>query len=674
MAGPARWWPWRRPRPTPAETPAPSLHPRWQALAPIQRTVDGMTPTAPLDGFSASLTTAQNPGLISSAAMLATGHTASLAILGTGERTTASAPSNAAVPQARSWQRSVSLPQRMLPAPPIPVQRSPDTAPPMTPDVTEAADHVEPAPTSVTPMITAVEPAPGTTPLTQAADVGEYREVPVVTPRAPVRGTVAPEPPIGAAPSPLQRLPDVAAPWSPPSPTPTAMQRTATPTAPLRTVPQRAGDTAHGVVQRGTTTPPPPSAPRTITEADATESSAVPAPVLDDPPPDQPVSAVIDIANTAESPAARPLPHDVQRSVQSEPITWFSPDDPVRLPPAAHHVAVDRPEAGSAVAVQRMSTQPPTAQPPTAQPSTAQPSTAPSAPTVAGREPPPSAPPAAPAPTAVVAQRVRRHDPSPAPDGAAAQPDSVNPVHETTALPPPPAREARHTRPDAPTAAEPTFAEQRVATPTRPAPPVPLPSVGIPQAQQTSAVVRSVVPEVQRTVSPAAPEPAVAAVPRRLVVLPPLRAPVRPVTRSAETPTVQQIAESPAPVPLQRMFEHSAAPPDPRDRPSAATPFPPPASVTQHDGYKEVSFDQHSVQRDAEPSESPTPAEEPGVPPAPVTATPAASPATTGGAAPAAGGNIDELVNRLYDPLAARLRSELWLDRERAGVLMDLRR
>ena len=33
-----------------------------------------------------------------------------------------------------------------------------------------------------------------------------------------------------------------------------------------------------------------------------------------------------------------------------------------------------------------------------------------------------------------------------------------------------------------------------------------------------------------------------------------------------------------------------------------------------------------------------------------------------------------ERYNRLYDPLAARLRAELWLDRERAGVLMDLGR
>ena len=33
-----------------------------------------------------------------------------------------------------------------------------------------------------------------------------------------------------------------------------------------------------------------------------------------------------------------------------------------------------------------------------------------------------------------------------------------------------------------------------------------------------------------------------------------------------------------------------------------------------------------------------------------------------------------ELVDRIYDTLAARLRSELWLDRERAGALMDIHR
>jgi hypothetical protein len=63
-------------------------------------------------------------------------------------------------------------------------------------------------------------------------------------------------------------------------------------------------------------------------------------------------------------------------------------------------------------------------------------------------------------------------------------------------------------------------------------------------------------------------------------------------------------------------------------------------------------------------------------PPGPASAT---APPTV----PARGGNpssphgvldIDELARRLYDPLAARLKAELRLDRERAGLITDLRR
>jgi hypothetical protein len=34
---------------------------------------------------------------------------------------------------------------------------------------------------------------------------------------------------------------------------------------------------------------------------------------------------------------------------------------------------------------------------------------------------------------------------------------------------------------------------------------------------------------------------------------------------------------------------------------------------------------------------------------------------------------VDELVRRLYDPLSARIKAELRLDRERWGQLTDLR-
>jgi hypothetical protein len=38
------------------------------------------------------------------------------------------------------------------------------------------------------------------------------------------------------------------------------------------------------------------------------------------------------------------------------------------------------------------------------------------------------------------------------------------------------------------------------------------------------------------------------------------------------------------------------------------------------------------------------------------------------------GAALDELVRRLFDPLSARLKDELRLDRERAGLISDLRR
>ncbi|MGB5953229.1 MAG: hypothetical protein WBG57_12045 [Ornithinimicrobium sp.] len=63
----------------------------------------------------------------------------------------------------------------------------------------------------------------------------------------------------------------------------------------------------------------------------------------------------------------------------------------------------------------------------------------------------------------------------------------------------------------------------------------------------------------------------------------------------------------------------------------------------------------------------------------------AAEPAVAAGATPSSArpeppgpasspADIDELARRLFDPLSARLRSELWLDRERAGLSIELRR
>lgn len=70
--------------------------------------------------------------------------------------------------------------------------------------------------------------------------------------------------------------------------------------------------------------------------------------------------------------------------------------------------------------------------------------------------------------------------------------------------------------------------------------------------------------------------------------------------------------------------------------------------------------------------EEPSPPSEPASttePHPPTTATPIAGTASPAG--PLAGMNIDDLANRLYEPIVTRIKTELWLDRERAGLLAD---
>jgi hypothetical protein len=54
---------------------------------------------------------------------------------------------------------------------------------------------------------------------------------------------------------------------------------------------------------------------------------------------------------------------------------------------------------------------------------------------------------------------------------------------------------------------------------------------------------------------------------------------------------------------------------------------------------------------------------------------PPSAPSPAAALAPAPAGaaptDLDEMARRLYEPLSARLRAELWLDRERAGVMSD---
>lgn len=703
MAGLASWWPWRRSRPAPS-SPAPAPDPGWRAVTPIQRTVGDITATAGLDRFSASLTTAQDPSLVSSAGVLTTGRADTLSILGTGDRPVTPVPPNTAAPQARSWQRSVSLPQRILPAPAAPVQRSADpavpeiTTSPDLPDAVEAAEPGDAVGTSEafesveanripeTPVtVAAALPRTGGPSLTRAPDPGEHREVPVVTPIAAPAissgddGThetappaVPPERPVQSssqvqsAPQ-VQRTTDVTttAPSRPsPSPRPAQTVTPAIPvtptTRPAPDLPPRNSTDDHPVAQRWAAAPEPPTPARPELTAAHPEGDVThrDEPAETDTDTGQPRAAAPPVRLAAPAPV---VAHDVQRAVQPESITWLSPDDPVRLPPTARP-SIDGPQTPQSAAVQRVSAQPPTTRPPRIDP------------------PPPPVPSASsPAPAVVAAQRVTHELPAPPSEMhllqqlSTASLDTPTPAAPGASNAPPGDTPAAHRAHEAPAHPVPTLTAQRSTPSIPPATPAFTVSPLAAPERHTPPTPEPAVPEIQRIASPAAPESTVAPTPRRLVVLPPLRTP-----DDADAPhpgypeAVQRFAESPRPMSLQRMFDQAAAPRGPLGHPSAAPDFRPRPSVVEHTGYTEVTFNAPTVQRDAEPGESFTPAEAPAAldtPEIPATPVPAPAPVS---AAPA-GGDIDELVNRLYDPLAARLRAELWLDRERAGVLMDLR-
>ena len=105
----------------------------------------------------------------------------------------------------------------------------------------------------------------------------------------------------------------------------------------------------------------------------------------------------------------------------------------------------------------------------------------------------------------------------------------------------------------------------------------------------------------------------------------------------------------------------------------AGEPVPPPAAV-QHVRHEFVQrLDTPTSEPVAAPSAGPaTSLAEPAAGPATSVAEPA--PSAAGAAAAPSGAALDELVRRLYDPLSARLKDELRLDRERAGLVTDLRR
>jgi hypothetical protein len=146
-----------------------------------------------------------------------------------------------------------------------------------------------------------------------------------------------------------------------------------------------------------------------------------------------------------------------------------------------------------------------------------------------------------------------------------------------------------------------------------------------------------------------------------------------PVQRVAAVPGVQR-ATGAGPV------STAGAPPRSRSAglPSLALPAPAPAdagAIAVAAGLADRDPDGTVVFRQAVADPAPIP-EPSTVDSAPVAAVqrldPAGAPAAV--PAPAGGEDVDELVRRLYEPLSARIKAELRLDRERAGMLTDLRR
>ncbi|WP_285031748.1 hypothetical protein [Mycolicibacterium sp. lyk4-40-TYG-92] len=152
--------------------------------------------------------------------------------------------------------------------------------------------------------------------------------------------------------------------------------------------------------------------------------------------------------------------------------------------------------------------------------------------------------------------------------------------------------------------------------------------------------------------------------PGRIVLLPPVR------TEQPEPPAQPRevLADSARPMSLQRMFGDFAQPvPEPETRH--------PSADSEHSSSQTVTFDSPVAQREMQSAPDPVvQAAAESAPPQHDSPAPGAPPAAAASGHASSPAEVDELVGRLYEPLAARLRAELWLDRERAGALMGLHR
>ena len=242
----------------------------------------------------------------------------------------------------------------------------------------------------------------------------------------------------------------------------------------------------------------------------------------------------------------------------------------------------------------------------------------------------------------------------------------------------------------APAHVEPQGAAMSLALPAPPTPSAPPPRTSLQRA--LSSVETPATPAVQRTVGTAAQRPLRLVSSASVQLERPTPTAAGPelgpssLGRQQFGTTVQrQTAPAPAPATGAPRMDATRTVAPITDAGSAAVA----SGIGRREPDGSVVFDfapptggsaalQRAVELDKMTIEPTAPAEPPAADsPAPTTAAPAApgasGPAAAG--APAAGAaNLDELARRLYDPLAARIKAELRLDRERFGLVTDLRR
>lgn len=708
-----KWWPWKRSadsaaaqaavRPPAATPPTPS----WQRLAPMQRTV-GLESTAQFAGFTESLTTSQNPGFTRPVQLLTAENTDGLPVLELARSAvnTPNAPTPAQ-PASRTWAPRLPSVQRARVGTVAAVQRAAD-------DVAatdEPAAHVYPVDAT-----DAAYAEPKT--MVEATDPDDRRTLDVADEPAAPAGP-QPEPPSVSAPdatpavpsAPVQRTPSDGATSSPVvQPLPATHPRTAA-APPLRTLSsvQRLTTRSPLPVLR-TLTSPEPNPPVIATRPPASAPEDVSIGVSGDPPDSTPTirdvaaiqrTPIPDAVENAPAEPATPAPPVV--SIDAGPPAEPAAENSA-LPVTAATPAPDPTSAPPPVAVHRIAAAPDEPRSTTtsvgASPRAAQPSSVPvqRLPVVQTR-PMSRTEPTTAAPTRLESPTVQRS----ATDATVRPPlptaDKPSPVQS---VPAPLEVHVEHALPSAPIDYQPEKSE----SPELLAADRPDPTPHASGVTEPDVVQRVTLPVAHPAPQPAAtPQRGTAAQPsvpaviqrstaagRRLVVLPPVRR-SSDIQRNADpTPAHQHsdVFHSPRPVGLQRMFgtspdrferaptvtahggRHSGDAPSPENHFSTA----PPDGASYDATTNTITFAPPSVQRETtESAPEPAPVVDPEPPP---TAAPAAAPTLTAapalGAPAAATPDVDELVNRLYDPLAARLRAELWLDRERAGVLMDLGR